>query len=97
MRKSARQYEPSRTTHAEMSNPFRLSFPGRVIYERTPGLMVRDFRGQVISIAYSFSYQQNKYAYAQSVGSRLLTCPKLIVGRIIRAFPVASLNKGREA
>jgi hypothetical protein len=34
MRKSARQYGPNRTTRAGISNPFRLSFPGRVTRPR---------------------------------------------------------------
>jgi hypothetical protein len=49
MCKSARHYGPNRTTQAGISNPFRLSFPGRVTYERTPVSLGRDFWEQLNS------------------------------------------------
>jgi hypothetical protein len=46
-RNRARQTGTNRTTQAEISNGFWLSFPGRVNYERTPVSTGRVFRGQV--------------------------------------------------
>jgi hypothetical protein len=46
-RKHARKSGTNRTTQVEISNLLRLSFSGRVNYERTPASTGRVFRGQV--------------------------------------------------